>query len=1444
MMRRVLRVLTAVALLSGLAVAAPLSVTPAAAAETAIDDISPDNSDLDATDPDGASGGRVNGLANSVADDDIFFAATEYGGLYKTLDGGLTWSHLESHLPMVMWDVETDPENGGIVYATSFFDGKEDPASGIARSEDGGATWAHNVATPADGFCNNNRRDEPWAFGIDIRDDDADEVAVGTNCGVAISTDRGTTWTFRDPTPNNGNLPADVWDVVVQPGVGGTSIIDTCGDDGHARSLDGGATWNPVGTGQPTGGRCSLGVSPDESGVLFMAASDNFYYESDDGGATWNSLGQVALANGRVPFVAVNDRGGNAFNVWGGGQSLYRGDCTTPAVPNPLTPRCPQANTWAGGFSRNGIGNQTGAHDDVGDVAFDINDGCPRLFANDGGVYYRITPAGGDCHTPDGSAANGPWEQPDVGPHALWLFAMTGADRFGAEEEDLYFGLQDNGSFATLNAGANPPDWTNRDCCDVFDIVADDTLVVYSFCCASRLVVRNVGMAGPNQMTPANQPPGNLTTFRPGSTIVQVGDGSYVVLTNQGAFLTDDITAGSVSWTELGNTPASACGLQTGVLPGFPDSRAFYVQVGTCNERSMGNSADQLWKYVGIDTNGTWERVDDNIDGGTGVGIFAVDESNPNRLYASDIRQEADGGPRMVFSTDGGQSWEQDHDLDLMMTGNGAFEYMTEHGPPNFPHDSDNPNKPRGYPQPTMVAFDPDDPDLIVAGGRDSGVFLSTDGGGSWGLLTDPLTPHVSGVPHLPRPWFAYFDHVFGETNLYIGTQGRGVWRFGLVSADVGIEKTDAPDPAIAGETLIYSLDITNDGPDTAEAVVVQDELPEQATFLTSSPDVCVETDEDVLLCDLGDLADGESVTVDIEVLLDADTVSEEPAGPKGITNTATVSTSGSVDPNPDNDTASASTIVNDLADLLVTKSADPAQVDAGEEFTFTIFVDNLGPSDARDVVLTDTLLSSSSNFTMGTPTSSHGTCTNPAPDGSFTCDIALLPEGDRATIEVDVTSQEGGIFEDEAVADSTTPDPDSSNNRATATVPVTAMADLAIAKIDDPDPVVAGETLTYTVDVANSFDASTAENVVISDNLPTEVSIVSVDGGPGTSGCNAGTPGDPTDPTTCAYGTLAPNATATMTIVVRVAPDAHLGDGLIENDAQVTSDTFDRNTNNNFVTEPTEVIGVADLAVAKSDSPDPVQAGGLLTYRIPVTNNGPSTAEDVTLTDTLPRGDATPRATDFEEATISNGQGECVVQTLPPPSPEQEPGQQVICDLGTVDPNEPEPVIVTISVTVRSATEDGTVLENHAALTSSTTDPNAANSETTEETTVIGVADVAITLTSDQDIYKPSSTIQYTITVDDLGPSDAREVVVTHNLPEGKHFVYRFDTANCTRVDFVLTCQLGTVAAGTSTSFDVYVTMKGKQDVVDSTASVDALNPDPDTSNNTSFRQVLVKSV
>ena len=1458
-----------------------------------ITDIGPSSSTLDPADPDGASGGRTNGLANVSDDDQVFYAATEWGGLYKSVNGGVDWFRLNNHLPNAVWDVEVDPGNTGTVYATSMFDGRvNNPLSGVEVSYDGGATWTKPAsANPPVGYnCNAARVDEPSALGIGIRPDAPANVFVGTNCGVARTTNSGATWTFVDPTP--ATPATNVWDVVVQAGgPNNLGIIDVCGDDGVLRSVDGGNTWTggqgALADGQdndgdtnvdeadeilPTG-RCSIAASPDESYVLLVVFGTRIF-ESDNGGAAWSREFANPSPQGRVPFVATNQRandggGNNLFDFWFGDVRLHRAGCTTSNPPaQGGTPRCPASGAWAGPFTRT-----VGAHDDSGDISFDSDtavDACPRLFSSDGGVYHN-TDFGADCHNPN-------WEQPNTTPHSLMLWAMDGADEAGDPAEDLYFGTQDNGSFGTINAGAGSPSWTNSNCCDVFDFQGDGDRAIYSFCCgsprATTLVIRNPDLTGGGAIANNSYPPdGLLTGFNFQDGLDQWGDKKYVMLTlncvdqdqdgvdndgdtnideadedngcpkansDGGVFITDDITAGPIVWTELGNATepdsTAMCGIQASTPASTPNTPTFYLQVGACNNAA----GDTVWKYTGTATNGTWDRIDNN-DGLTGgFSFMAADPNDPNRLYASNIILDVSNNPvdyNMVFSIDGGATWDTDADLNDLMDASGFFKAVTQRGPGPAHRSYDF----GGYPQPAFVEYDQENGQIMVAGGHDSGVFLSTDGGQNWGLVTDPFNSGASGIPHIPRPFYGYFDHEpAGEVNIYIGTGGRGVWRLTPPVADVSVSKFDSPDPVNAGEQLYYTIIVSNSGPDTAENVVIHDTLPAQVSYVTDDLSACGEAPTDVLTCPIGDIASGDSVTLVIKVAVDANAVVVA-GGPFGMTNNVTVSTAGSIDTDLSNNSASEGTIVEDSADLQVTKECKPDQpLHAGDTGTCTILVDNLGPSDARDVVLTDTHLSDGAFTIVSAVADPGGTCA--IAGGIITCNLGTEPAGGRTTVTVTVTANAGADINDCATVTSATPDPDTSNNQDCDGLTVVPEADLSVTKTGAPEPVLENGTLTYTIGIRNE-GPSTAVNVVVSDVLPAEVNVISVSA-TGASSCNAGTPGDPFDPTVCTFDSL-PMAVAagpqrTMTIVTKVKPnvvvDQVTDQLIIHNDVRISSDTFDPNNANDLATWATTVQAQADLVVVKTTSGTPI-AGTDILYQYDISNNGPSVSRDVTFRDNLPLG------TTFVDAfvDVEGGTG-----GVPLACTISQPINQALCPLGDIPLTDGAPVIIRITVHIAANVPTGTSLTNSAdVFLTDTPDPNAANSQDDVTVIVQTRADIEIIKTSTGDLNKPSQEIAYRLVVRNHGPSDAQNVVVTDLLPLKKQdrVFWTPGIPTCTKPNggFLLTCNLGTIPANSSKQVTVYVIYKGSRGIVSNTGEVTTTTFDPNPANNSSTNLVLV---
>ncbi len=765
-------------------------------------DLNPSQSNTHGKSPNAASGGRVNGLA-SATDKSIMFAATEWGGLYRSTTAGRTWSHLPGHVPMATWQVAVDPSNARRVYATSFYDGRVASLAGINVSADGGSTWVHpaSAAPPAGACADSSRARNPSAFGIAINRARPAQVMVGTNCGLMASDDAGESW--RHLYPRAPGTALDVWSIVIH----GAGIIDICGDLGHSRSTDGGATWSAPPAAALPAGRCSITASPRAPDHL-LATMGATIYQSLDGGRRWEALDSLVRSPdstepGRVASIAVNDRSGATFDVWYGYGRLWRGVCTSSRCPYGSLPGDTLA-AWSE------VGISAGAHLDVGVVLFDPAvqvDACPLLLSNDGGIEINAIQTSPACHSPR-------WVQPDTTPHALWLLGMqlthvtdhdsTVHDSAGnlravpiegrREYHRLVFGTQDNGAFQTNRADGDTLWWNNTDPADAADVVGGARLTVNSVCCyfpeGKRLFVRKVGTAAIMTDTtdhPLPLPPGTVALSSNG-VIGQIAAAHFAVLTSSGLFVSHNIHLDS-TWTPFGwpsgITPVSARTLASLLIAWGRGGPVFFARIDSADAPS------QLWRLDGVRLLDVqplehkpmdllfWRRVAPANDSG-GFGIVAVDRANASRILASFEQPGRD--PRMMHTRDGGVTWDFLPALDACMTRRGRFRYRNARGPTGI---GSTENGFSGYAQPTLVAYGApgDSGRVMIAGAADAGVFISFNEGKAWNALTDPLTPYRTGLPHIPRPRFAAVVRGPSTSLLYLGSQGRGVWSVPIPTA-------------------------------------------------------------------------------------------------------------------------------------------------------------------------------------------------------------------------------------------------------------------------------------------------------------------------------------------------------------------------------------------------------------------------------------------------------------------------------------------------------------------------------------------------------------------------------------------------------------------------------------------------------------------------------------
>jgi len=298
----------------------------------------------------------------------------------------------------------------------------------------------------------------------------------------------------------------------------------------------------------------------------------------------------------------------------------------------------------------------------------------------------------------------------------------------------------------------------------------------------------------------------------------------------------------------------------------------------------------------------------------------------------------------------------------------------------------------------------------------------------------------------------------------------------------------------------------------------------------------------------------------------------------------------------------------------------------------------------------------------------------------------------------------------------------------------VNISADLSITKVDVPDPVVAGESLTYTITVTNSGPLD-AFDVVLVDDTPVELQNTkySTDGGLNWISLWPGS---------LSLGTILRDVSKEIRVSGTVDPSVEVH-SVITNTGSVNSSTNDANPSNNNVSQGTKVGARADLSITKLDSPDPVKAGEDLTYTVNVTNNGPSTAVNVVVTDTLPAG------TTFVSASGTGWTCDHAAGV-------------VTCKRDSLDPGAAPP----ITIVVKAPAEGGNIT-NNVAVSSSTPepDPDLNLNNATAVTVVKSKADLSVTKLA-PDPVTAGENLTYTVTVTNNGPSTAVNVVVTDTLP------------------------------------------------------------------------------
>jgi uncharacterized repeat protein (TIGR01451 family) len=367
-------------------------------------------------------------------------------------------------------------------------------------------------------------------------------------------------------------------------------------------------------------------------------------------------------------------------------------------------------------------------------------------------------------------------------------------------------------------------------------------------------------------------------------------------------------------------------------------------------------------------------------------------------------------------------------------------------------------------------------------------------------------------------------------------------------SSDLGVKVVSAPDPVLVGNTLTYSVSLTNAGLMTASNILVHQNLPLGTVYLSgTSPNGPVNQVAGLVTWTPANLAPGGSANMTVRILAAV-------AGTLYSTVTTTNST-------PDSDLSNNSYIVGTrvlplTADLGLTLAANPSPALVGGTLTYTMTVTNRGPSLAAGTLVTASLPPTVAITAVNT---SQGTWSSTSNVVTFS--LGGINASGAAALSVVCRPLSSGNLFAKAVVASNLPDPVTANNTASVSTAVNPASDLALALVEYPNPAVLFSNFYYFISVTN-LGPNPATSVTVNQTIPLGVVVRS---NYASQGSVTVVPGG--SAVVASLGTLAVGASAQVTITA-----AGVNVGTFSSGATVSSAQADVNPANNSASVSTEV--------------------------------------------------------------------------------------------------------------------------------------------------------------------------------------------------------------------------------------------------------------------------------
>lgn len=670
------------------------------------------------------SGGRTHAIAVKPDRDSEIVFSTEWGGLWKTSNGGASWSHLTNL--RAIWAKDIAYAEGDTLIATVQGTNKVIDDSGIWVSHDGGDSWA------------------PAAFGwhgpangISVAPDNRRKIYVATDFGVATSTDNGDTWT---------QTHVDGWPHSIVALAHNRAVV--LSQSGVFRITPDG-TWDNVLPGNfvVSDSFKQVDAWPGDLDKIFVLQDRDHLFLYEMGANRFTPIQIPAVGRiSRNPFVRISARPGGAsgFEIWvGTGVALLRRTCAD--ITDALR---------TGPFNWASFGRDDGIHDDTGFMALN-SAGLPLLYGSDGGIFKPTD--SGSTH----------WERAAIGGSGLNSYQITalGGTEYDVGELSLYFATQDNGSlWSSPDAGITWPRASAPE--GSFVQVASHAHDPSAATVAWNSILngpRWTNMFADGNMERQREVPayvrgsGYLTDF---TMPFYVSPRTWVRYRNQAAavpelYISRDngdnwAKIAEITFASRGFPKPSGIGARETVYAPFTGNPSVHERIGLIrfDLRTNQNYGDSNIIY--LPDNGSLGMRATMFDFSA---VFGVDPMNPDFIIAPDI---VNGVIKVTHN--GGTTWSTDVMLTNLVTRYGVFR-LGQTGLTDIQQGA------WGM-EVTTIYFDPFDSHRILIGTREAGIIWSGDGGATW-----------APVPGSEKILYCTGFFMTHSNEGYASSYGRGLWK-------------------------------------------------------------------------------------------------------------------------------------------------------------------------------------------------------------------------------------------------------------------------------------------------------------------------------------------------------------------------------------------------------------------------------------------------------------------------------------------------------------------------------------------------------------------------------------------------------------------------------------------------------------------------------------------